>query len=60
MRYDLIWNAFAQNVTFEPFEKAQGSHENANNLQPRAGFAYQLNDKDGRSAAGPGCTTTTS
>ena len=43
-RYDLIWNAFAQNVTFEPFEKP-GRPQDANNVQPRAGFAYQLNDK---------------
>ena len=40
----LIWNAFAQNVTFEPFEKP-GRPQDANNVQPRAGFAYQLNDK---------------
>jgi hypothetical protein len=44
VRYDLIWNAFAQNVTFEPFEKP-GRPQDANNLQPRAGFAYQVNDK---------------
>jgi hypothetical protein len=44
VRYDLIWNAFAQNVTFEPFEKA-GRPQDANNIQPRGGFAYQLNEK---------------
>ncbi|PYR15274.1 MAG: hypothetical protein DMF94_32530 [Acidobacteria bacterium] len=43
-RYDLLWNAFAQNVTFEPFEKP-GRPQDANNVQPRAGFAYQLDDK---------------
>ncbi|MEO8255815.1 MAG: TonB-dependent receptor [Acidobacteriota bacterium] len=43
LRYDLIWNAFAQNVTFPPFEEA-GRPQDANNLQPRAGFAYQIND----------------
>jgi hypothetical protein len=44
VRYDLIWNAFAQNVTLEPFEKP-GRPQDANNVQPRAGFAYQLNDQ---------------
>ena len=44
LRYDLIWNAFAQNVTFPPFEEA-GRPQDANNLQPRVGFAYQINDK---------------
>jgi hypothetical protein len=44
VRYDLIWNAFAQNVTFEPFEKP-GRPQDANNIQPRAGFAYQVNEK---------------
>ena len=44
MRYDLIWNGFAQNVTFEPFEKA-GRPQDAKNIQPRLGFAYQLNDR---------------
>jgi hypothetical protein len=43
-RYDLIWNAFAQNVTFAPFELA-GRPQDANNIQPRLGFAYTLNDK---------------
>ena len=43
-RYDLLWNAFAQNVTFEPFEKP-GRPQDANNVQPRAGLAYQLDDK---------------
>jgi hypothetical protein len=44
VRYDLIWNAFAQNVTFEPFEGA-GRPQDVNNLQPRVGVAYQLNDR---------------
>jgi hypothetical protein len=43
-RYDLIWNAFAQDVTFEPFEKP-GRPQDANNIQPRAGFAWALDDK---------------
>src|SRR5436190_22816048 len=44
LRYDLIWNAFAQNVTFEPFETANRPQD-ANNVEPRAGFAYQVNDR---------------
>ncbi len=44
VRYDLIWNGFAQNVTFEPFAKA-GRPQDANNVQPRVGFAYQVNDR---------------
>jgi hypothetical protein len=43
-RYDLIWNAFAQNVDFPPFE-APGRPQDANNIQPRLGFAYVLTDK---------------
>src|SRR5437763_1950947 len=31
LRYDLIWNAFAQDVTFEPFEHA-GRPQDANNI----------------------------
>jgi hypothetical protein len=44
VRYDLIWNAFAQNVTFLPFE-LPNRPQDANNIQPRLGFAYQLTDK---------------
>jgi outer membrane receptor protein involved in Fe transport len=44
VRYDLIWNGFAQNVTFEPFETADRPQD-ANNIQPRFGFAYQLNER---------------
>ena len=44
LRYDLIWNAFAQNVTFPPFEAA-GRPQDSKNFQPRAGFAYQINDR---------------
>ena len=43
-RYDLIWNAFAQNVTFLPFELA-GRPQDANNIQPRLGFAYTITDR---------------
>jgi hypothetical protein len=44
VRYDLIWNGFAQNVTFEPFETANRPQD-ANNIQPRLGLAYQLNER---------------
>jgi len=44
VRYDLIWNAFAQNVTFLPFELADRPQD-ANNIQPRLGFAYTLTDR---------------
>src|SRR5438093_6564363 len=44
LRYDLIWNAFAQDVTFEPFEHA-GRPQDANNIQQRSGFAYQVNER---------------
>ena len=43
-RYDLIWNAFAQDVTFLPFELPDRPQD-ANNIQPRLGFAYTLTDK---------------
>jgi hypothetical protein len=44
LRYDLIWNAFAQYVEFEPFAKPDRPQD-ANNFQPRLGFAYQLSDR---------------
>jgi hypothetical protein len=44
LRYDLIWDAFAQNVTFLPFELPDRPQD-ANNLQPRVGFAYSLTDR---------------
>ena len=44
VRYDLIWNAFAQDVNFPPFEQP-GRPQDANNIQPRVGFAYQLSDR---------------
>ena len=43
-RYDLIWNAFAQNVTFLPVELGNRPQD-ANNIQPRLGFAYTLTDR---------------
>ena len=44
VRYDLIWNAFAQNVNFLPFN-LPNRPQDANNIQPRLGFAYQLTNK---------------
>jgi hypothetical protein len=44
VRYDLIWNAFAQNVTFAPFEAADRPQD-SKNIQPRLGFAYQINER---------------
>jgi len=44
VRYDLLWNAFAQNRSFEPW-MAAGRPQDANNIQPRVGFAYTLNDR---------------
>jgi hypothetical protein len=44
LRYDLIWNAFAQDVTFLPFEQPNRPQD-ANNFEPRMGFAYQINEK---------------
>jgi hypothetical protein len=44
VRYDLIWNSFAQNVVFPPFEMPNRPQD-ANNIQPRVGFAYQINDR---------------
>ena len=44
VRYDLIWNGFAQSVNFPPFEEPNRPQD-ANNVQPRLGFAYQLDDR---------------
>jgi hypothetical protein len=44
LRYDLIWNAFAQYVEFPPFAMPDRPQD-ANNFQPRLGFAYQLSDR---------------
>jgi hypothetical protein len=44
VRYDLIWNAFAQDAVFPPFEMPDRPQDK-NNIQPRVGFAYQLNDR---------------
>jgi hypothetical protein len=44
VRYDLLWNAFAQNRSFEPW-MAAGRPQDADNIQPRVGFAYVVNDR---------------
>ena len=44
LRYDLSINAWANDLGFEPFYRA-GRPNDTNNLQPRVGFAYQLNDR---------------
>ena len=44
VRYDVILNAFANEVEFLPF--LQGDRPNdTNNVQPRVGAAYRLNDR---------------
>ena len=44
VRYDLIWNAFNQQTEFLPFMVA-GRPQDADNIQPRIGFAFQQNDR---------------
>ena len=44
LRYDLIWNAFGQHRSFDQW-MAPGRPQDANNLQPRLGFAYSVNDR---------------
>jgi len=44
LRYDLIWNAFAQHRSFDKWMAADRPQD-ANNLQPRLGFAYSLDDR---------------
>ena len=43
IRYDLISNAWANDVDFQPFLDA-GRPNDSDNIQPRFGFAYQLSD----------------
>src|SRR4029077_14828923 len=43
-RYDLIWDPFANWVGLEPWMKGNRPQD-ADNIQPRLGFAYTLNDK---------------
>lgn len=44
LRYDLLWDAFSNQEEFLPF-MTKGRAQEADNIQPRVGFAYQLNDK---------------
>ena len=44
VRYDLTVNSFAQYGEFRPFME-NGRPQDADNIQPRVGFAYQLNDR---------------
>ncbi len=44
VRWDLAWNAFAEEVTLAPW-MAANRPQDTNNVQPRVGFAYSLNDK---------------
>lgn len=44
LRYDLSLNAWANDLGFEPFYRA-GRPNDTNNLQPRLGFAYQVNPR---------------
>jgi hypothetical protein len=44
LRYDLIWNAFGQHRSFLQW-MAPDRPQDANNLQPRLGFAYSLTDR---------------
>lgn len=44
LRYDLLWDAFANWVGLEPWMEANRPQD-ANNYQPRLGFAYSLNDR---------------
>ena len=43
LRYDLTTNGFANDAEFPPFVES-GRPDDTNNIQPRLGFAYQLND----------------
>jgi len=43
-RYDLIWDPFANWVGLEPWMKADRPQD-TDNIQPRLGFAYTLNDR---------------
>ena len=44
VRYDLTTNAWANDVAVPPLQEA-GRANDTNNIQPRVGFAWQLNDK---------------
>ena len=44
LRYDLELGLYSEDVSLEPFLRAGRSHD-TNNIGPRAGFAYSLNEK---------------
>ena len=44
VRYDFVWNAFAQSEVLLPW-LTPGRPQDNNNIQPRLGFAYSLNDR---------------
>jgi len=44
VRYDLGLGMFANDISFPPFQDA-GRPDDYNNVQPRLGFAYRLNDR---------------
>ena len=44
LRYDLSLNAYGNEYAFPPFVEA-GRSDDMNNVQPRGGFAYQLDDR---------------
>ena len=44
VRWDLAWNGFAQEVTLAPW-MAANRPQDVNNVQPRFGVAYSLNDR---------------
>ena len=44
LRYDLIWNAWANDANVPPI-LTPGRPQDVNNIQPRLGFAYQISDR---------------
>ncbi|MBI4487060.1 MAG: TonB-dependent receptor [Acidobacteria bacterium] len=44
LRYDAALNAFGEDYDFQPWVSA-GRPNDTDNIQPRAGFAYRLNDR---------------
>ena len=44
LRYDVALNGFGENYDFQPWVNG-GRPNDTNNIQPRFGFAYQLNDR---------------
>jgi outer membrane receptor protein involved in Fe transport len=44
LRYDLIWDAFTNQIEVLPWLVGQRPQD-ADNFQPRVGFAYRLNDR---------------